>query len=182
MKKRVSLAASGLVAALALVAAGCGGGDDGGETLKIVSDLPLQGSNLVQTGQMVEAIEYVLEQADNKAGDYTIEFESFDDAIASTGNWDEALCASNARTYLERRVGRRRHRDLQLGLRGDHHGDPQRGSGRDGQPGEHVRGPDALRPRAPSPASRRSTSRRASATTFAWSPPTTSRVTSARPT
>ena len=82
VKKRVSLAASGLVAALALVAAGCGGGDDGGETLKIVSDLPLQGSNLVQTGQMVEAIEYVLEQADNKAGDYTIEFESFDGAIA----------------------------------------------------------------------------------------------------
>ena len=50
---------------------------------------------------MVEAIEYVLEQADNKAGDYTIEYESFDDAIASTGNWDEALCASNARTYAD---------------------------------------------------------------------------------
>ncbi|HSG14449.1 MAG TPA: branched-chain amino acid ABC transporter substrate-binding protein [Gaiellaceae bacterium] len=89
-----------LVAALALVAAGCGGGDSG-TTLKIVSDLPLQGSNLVQSGQMVEAIEYVLEQADNKAGDYTIEYESFDDAIASTGNWDEATCASNARTYAD---------------------------------------------------------------------------------
>lgn len=89
-----------LVAALALVAAGCGGGDSG-TTLKIVSDLPLQGSNLVQTSQMVDAIEYVLEQADNKAGDYTIEFESFDDAIASTGNWDEATCASNARSYAD---------------------------------------------------------------------------------
>lgn len=89
----------GLVAALALVAAGCGGDDS--ETLKIVSDLPLQGSNLVQTDQMVAAIEYVLEQADNKAGDYTIEYESFDDAIASTGNWDEATCASNARTYAD---------------------------------------------------------------------------------
>ena len=93
---------------------------------------------------MVEAIEYVLEQADNKAGDYTIEFESFDDAIASTGNWDEALCASNAREHLRgRRVDRRRHRDLQLRLRGDHHPDPQRGRGRDGQPGQHVRRPDA---------------------------------------
>ena len=51
--------------------------------------------------RMVDAIEYVLELADNKAGDYTIEFESFDDAIASTGNWDEATCASNARTYVE---------------------------------------------------------------------------------
>lgn len=99
-RKRTGFVALGsLVAALALVAAGCGGDDS--ETLKIVSDLPLQGSNLVQTGQMVDAIEYVLEQADNKAGDYTIEYESFDDAIASTGNWDEATCASNARTYAD---------------------------------------------------------------------------------
>jgi branched-chain amino acid transport system substrate-binding protein len=50
---------------------------------------------------MVEAMEYVIEQADNKAGDYTIEYESFDDAIASTGNWDEATCTSNGRTYAD---------------------------------------------------------------------------------
>lgn len=98
--KRTVLGAVGLlVIALALVAAGCGGGDDGGQTVKVVSDLPLQGSNLAQTGQMVDAIEYVLEQADYKAGDYTIEYESFDDAIASTGNWDEAKCSENGRTY-----------------------------------------------------------------------------------
>ena len=89
-----------LAVALSVVLAGCGGGG-GGNTVKIVSDLPLQGSNLVQTGQMVDAIEYVLEQAENKAGDYTVEFESFDDAIPSTGNWDEATCASNARTYAD---------------------------------------------------------------------------------
>ena len=101
VKRRFSLAGLGaLVASLAIVAAGCGGGDDGG-TLKIVSDLPLQGSNLVQTEQMVQAIEYVLEQADFKAGDYEIEYESFDDAIASTGNWDEAKCAENGRTYAD---------------------------------------------------------------------------------
>jgi len=99
-KRTVSVAIGSLVAALALVAAGCGGGDDG-ETLKIVSDLPLQGSNLVQTEQMVQAIEYVLEQADFTAGDYEIEYESFDDAIASTGNWDEAKCAENGRTYAD---------------------------------------------------------------------------------
>jgi branched-chain amino acid transport system substrate-binding protein len=99
-KRGISVVLGGFVAALAIVAAGCGGGDDGG-TLKIVSDLPMQGGNLVQTEQMVAAIEYVLEQADYKAGDYDIEFEAFDDAIASTGNWDEATCASNARTYAD---------------------------------------------------------------------------------
>lgn len=99
-KRTVLVVVGSLVAALALVAAGCGGGDDG-ETLRIHSDLPLQGSNLVQTQQMVDFMEYVLEQADNKAGDYDVEFESFDDAIASTGNWDEATCASNAREHVD---------------------------------------------------------------------------------
>ena len=101
VKKSVLAVLGLLVVALTLVAAGCGGGGGDGKTLKIVSDLPLQGSNLVQTEQMVQAIEYVLELADNKAGDYTIEYESFDDAIPSTGNWDEATCASNARTYAD---------------------------------------------------------------------------------
>ncbi len=108
-----------LVAAFALLAAGCGGDDDdgdaggaattettddgggGGETLKIVSDLPLQGSDREQTAQMNNAIELVLEEAGNKAGDYTIEFEAFDDSTAAKGAWDEALCASNARMYAE---------------------------------------------------------------------------------
>ena len=99
-KGRVYAALALVVAALAFVAAGCGGGDDG-ETLKIVSDLPLQGSDRVQTEQMNRAIEFVLEQADSKAGDYDIEFEAFDDATAAKGAWDEAKCAENARTYVD---------------------------------------------------------------------------------
>jgi branched-chain amino acid transport system substrate-binding protein len=108
-----------LITALALLAAGCGGDDDeegggeaaatetgeaaGGEgkTVKIVSDLPLQGSDRVQTTQMVRAIEFVFEQANNKAGPHTIQFESFDDATAAAGKWDEAKCAENARKYVE---------------------------------------------------------------------------------
>ena len=89
-----------VVAALSLVAAGCGGGDDG-DTLKIVSDLPLQGASRVQTEQMVAAIEFILEQAGGKAGDYTIEYESFDDSTAAKLAWDEAKCAENARTYAD---------------------------------------------------------------------------------
>lgn len=121
MKNRGFLALLALlIAALTLGLAACGGGDDegaggeetvaatteeggaGGEgkTVKIVSDFPLQGSDRVQTEQMVRAIEYVLEQADNKAGPHTIEYESFDDATAAKGAWDEAKCAENARTYV----------------------------------------------------------------------------------
>jgi branched-chain amino acid transport system substrate-binding protein len=102
-KRGISVVLGGLVAALAIVAAGCGGGDDG-KTLKIVSDLPLQGSDRVQTEQMNRAIEFVLDQADYKAGDYTIEFEAFDDSTAAAGKWDEAKCAENARTYVDQEV------------------------------------------------------------------------------
>ena len=119
MKKRGWLALLALlIAALALVAAGCGGDDDDeeagdtaaatdgeaaaeGQTVKIVSDLPLQGSDRVQTEQMVRAIEFVIEQNNGMAGPHTIEFESFDDATAAKGAWDEAKCAENARTYAD---------------------------------------------------------------------------------
>ncbi len=109
MKKRSGWAILALlVAALAFAAAGCGGEDEegeegaqeeGGQTVKIVSDLPLQGSDRPQTEQMVRAIEFFLESVDMKAGDYTLEFESFDDATAAKGAWDEAKCSENARAF-----------------------------------------------------------------------------------
>ena len=69
--------------------------------MKIVSDLPLQGSDRVQTTQMNEAIKFVLAQNNDKAGAYNVEFEAFDDATAAAGKWDEAKCAENARTYVD---------------------------------------------------------------------------------
>ena len=109
-----------LIAALMFAVAGCGGDDDDGgeagadtaaetgedgggegQTLKIVSDLPLQGAAREQTETMVNAIELYLEQQENKAGNYTIEYESFDDATAAKGAWDEAVCAANARKFVE---------------------------------------------------------------------------------
>jgi branched-chain amino acid transport system substrate-binding protein len=91
-----------VVAVFALGAAGCGGDDGGGgKTLKIVSDLPLQGSDRVQTEQMVRGIEFVLEKAANKAGDYTITFESNDDSTAAAGKWDESKCSENGRSYAD---------------------------------------------------------------------------------
>ena len=104
-----------VLSALALLAAGCGGdnnsasgGTGGGETsggggqaVKIVSDLPLQGSSAGQTETMVNAIKLYLEQIGGKAGDFTVSYESFDDSTAAKGAWDEATCAANARKYVE---------------------------------------------------------------------------------
>jgi branched-chain amino acid transport system substrate-binding protein len=103
-----------LIGAMALLAAGCGGDNEssstgtaggtsggGGKTVKIVSDLPLQGSSAAQTEQMNNAVKLYLSEIGNKVGDYTIEFEAFDDSTAAKGAWDEATCAANARKYVE---------------------------------------------------------------------------------
>lgn len=116
-----------LVAVLALAAAGCGGDDDDGgdggsdgggavEALPsascgpirqgeeepdalIASDLPLQGANRALTTEMADAIEYILEQRDWKAGDTVLGYQSCDDSTAQAGSWDSAKCSSNARAY-----------------------------------------------------------------------------------
>jgi len=101
-----------LISAIALLAAGCGGGGGGGttggtgggggaKTVKIVSDLPLQGSSASQTAQMNDAIKLYLQEINNKVGNYTIQFEAFDDSTAAKGAWDEATCSANARKYVE---------------------------------------------------------------------------------
>jgi branched-chain amino acid transport system substrate-binding protein len=102
-----------VLGAFAFLAAGCGGGNGettgagtgtaggGGKTVKIVSDLPLQGSSAAQTETMNNAIKLYLGQVSNKAGDFTVTFEAFDDSTAAKGAWDEATCAANARKYVE---------------------------------------------------------------------------------
>jgi branched-chain amino acid transport system substrate-binding protein len=118
--KKSLLAAFGLlVAALALVATGCGGGDGGGEVTALpsssctsleyegegdpdyilASDFPLQGSSRTQTEQIVAAIRYQLEQQDWKAGDYNVAYQSCDDSTAQAGSWDSAKCSANANAY-----------------------------------------------------------------------------------
>jgi branched-chain amino acid transport system substrate-binding protein len=101
------LAATGcLVAALAMGVGACGddeeeggGGEGGGEakTLKIYSSLPLQGASRPQTTAMVDGIKLALEQAGNKAGDFTVEYESLDDSTAQAGSWTPEATTSNAR-------------------------------------------------------------------------------------
>jgi branched-chain amino acid transport system substrate-binding protein len=46
---------------------------------------------------MVDGIELALQQADNKAGDVTLEYESLDDSTAQVGSWTPEATSANAR-------------------------------------------------------------------------------------
>jgi branched-chain amino acid transport system substrate-binding protein len=109
-------------AALALGLAACGGDDDEGDVSDIqpveaecgevqysgsgsaekliVSDLPLQGDSAERSKQQNDAIVQELERRGWQAGpNIQVAFQPCDDSLASTGEWDEATCKSNARTY-----------------------------------------------------------------------------------
>jgi branched-chain amino acid transport system substrate-binding protein len=118
-KRNVLVVFGLLVAVLALVASGCGGGDDGAEVTAlpsssctgleyegegdpdfiIASDFPLQGSSRTQTEQIVAAIRYELGQREWKAGDHNIAFQSCDDATAQAAKWDSGKCSQNGNAY-----------------------------------------------------------------------------------
>ncbi len=76
-------------------------GENGRADFLITSDLPLQGGARVSATQMADAIEFVLRERRFRAGAYRVAYQSCDDSIASTGLYDEAKCASNARAYGE---------------------------------------------------------------------------------
>src|SRR5208283_6021594 len=69
----------------------------GGNTVDIYSSLPLQGANTAQTVPMVNGIKLALDQAGGKAGQWTVNYQSLDDSLASTGAWDAGQTAANAR-------------------------------------------------------------------------------------
>ena len=100
-RRVTTLVVAGLLSALLVVgcggSSGGGGGDSGGgESIKIVSDLPLQGANRAQTTTMVNAIKLAIEERDGEVAGLKINYESLDDATAQAGSWDPAKCAENA--------------------------------------------------------------------------------------
>ncbi len=76
-----------------------GGGASG--TVKVFSSLPLQGASRPQTTAMVQGIELALKQANNKAGNVTVEYESLDDSTAQAGTWTPEATSANARTVAQ---------------------------------------------------------------------------------
>ena len=81
-------------------AAGSGGGSassSSGQTVDIYSSLPLQGASTAQTDPLVNGIKLALSQAGNKAGQFTVNYQSLDDSTAAAGKWDPSQCAADAR-------------------------------------------------------------------------------------
>ncbi|HZQ97621.1 MAG TPA: ABC transporter substrate-binding protein [Chloroflexota bacterium] len=65
-------------------------------TIKIVSSLPRTGSSKGQTDTIVNSIKMALEEANNKAGSFTLTYDDLDDATAAKGAWDAGKEAENA--------------------------------------------------------------------------------------
>jgi branched-chain amino acid transport system substrate-binding protein len=72
---------------------------EGDPDVLIASDFPLQGSSRTQTIQIVEAIRFLLEEQNYKAGDHNVAFQSCDDSTAQAGKWDSGKCSTNAQAY-----------------------------------------------------------------------------------
>jgi branched-chain amino acid transport system substrate-binding protein len=89
-----------------MAVAACGGGGSGaggsggGKTLVVSSDLPLQGASKDASEATNNAIKLYLEQVGNKAGNYDVEFKTYDDSTAAKGAWDDATCAKNAQDHV----------------------------------------------------------------------------------
>jgi branched-chain amino acid transport system substrate-binding protein len=106
------LAAYGCIGAvMALGVAACGDDDDegggggaeggGGSSLTVYSSLPLQGASRPQSEDVIRGIELALKQKGGKCGDFTINYESLDDATAAAGKWEAGQTSANARKVAQ---------------------------------------------------------------------------------
>jgi branched-chain amino acid transport system substrate-binding protein len=64
--------------------------------IKIVSSLPRTGSANAQTTTLVNGIKLAIAETGGKIGDFTIQYEDWDDASPQRGNWDPAVETANA--------------------------------------------------------------------------------------
>ena len=88
----------GLIISLLLpVTGGCGQPTEGRpNVIKIVSSLPRTGSARAQTDTIVNGIRMALEEADMQVGEFTLEYDDWDDATAAQGQWTAEAEARNA--------------------------------------------------------------------------------------
>jgi branched-chain amino acid transport system substrate-binding protein len=72
-------------------------GEGASGTKVIYSSLPLQGASRPQTLALINGIKLAMEEANNKAGDINVKYESLDDSTAQAGTWTPEKTSSNAR-------------------------------------------------------------------------------------
>lgn len=65
-------------------------------TIKIVSSLPRTGSANAQTTTIVNGIKMAIDEVGGKIGEFSIQYEDWDDASPERGAWDPAIEAANA--------------------------------------------------------------------------------------
>ena len=100
-----------ITAVMALGVAACGDDEDegngggaapeGGGSLTVYSSLPLQGASRPQSEDVIRGIELALKQKGGKCGDFTINYESLDDATAAAGKWEAGQTSANARKVAQ---------------------------------------------------------------------------------
>jgi branched-chain amino acid transport system substrate-binding protein len=94
----LALSACGSSSSSSSKSTAAGGSSSGGsKTIDIYSSLPLQGASSAQTVPLVNGIKLALSQANNKAGQWTVKYQSLDDSTAAAGEWDPTQTAANAR-------------------------------------------------------------------------------------
>src|ERR1700736_6741449 len=72
-------------------------GPTGPNVIDIYSTLPLQGPVTAQTGPWVNGMKLALSEAGGKAGPWTVNYQSLDDATAQAAGYDVTQCQANAR-------------------------------------------------------------------------------------
>ena len=77
------------------------GGNAGRADLLIASDLPLQGDSRLAASRMEQAITFVLRERDFRAGRFRVVYQSCDDALPSTGEYDDGKCVANGKAFAE---------------------------------------------------------------------------------
>ncbi|HEY7627050.1 MAG TPA: branched-chain amino acid ABC transporter substrate-binding protein [Ilumatobacteraceae bacterium] len=60
----------------------------------------MQGASADASADTNNAVSLILEQAGNKAGNFTLELKTYDDSTAAKGGWDDATCAKNANDHV----------------------------------------------------------------------------------
>ena len=73
----------------------------GSGSVNIYSSLPLQGASEAQTKALVQGIELAMKQANNKAGNISVKYQSLDDSTAQAGTWTPEATSANARKVAQ---------------------------------------------------------------------------------